>query len=73
MPNPVNGSSPEPMLQFFQFDGPLPPPLKTIMVAYRDLATHMVEVLPRSPERTVMLRKLIESRDCAVRAILYPV
>ena len=27
--------------------------------------------LPRNPERTVALRKLLEAKDCAVRAVLY--
>ena len=26
---------------------------------------------PRNPERTVALRKLLEAKDCAVRAVLY--
>lgn len=28
-------------------------------------------MLPRNPERTVALRKLLEAKDCAVRAVLY--
>jgi hypothetical protein len=27
--------------------------------------------LPANPERTVALRKLLEAKDCAVRAVLY--
>ena len=35
------------------------------------LAADIVERLPRNPERTVALRKLLESKDCAVRALLF--
>ena len=31
----------------------------------------LVEMLPRCPERTVALRKLLEGKDCAVRAALW--
>jgi len=35
------------------------------------LAQHLVESLPRNPERTVALRKLLEAKDCTVRARLF--
>jgi hypothetical protein len=35
-----------------------------------DLATNMVHDLPDSPELTVGLRKLLEAKDCFVRASL---
>jgi hypothetical protein len=31
----------------------------------------MIETLPRNPERTVALRKLLEAKDAAVRAKLF--
>jgi hypothetical protein len=31
----------------------------------------MVDLLPRNPERTVMVRKLVEAKDNAVRAKLW--
>ena len=34
------------------------------------LAGRIVETLPRNPERTVALRKLLEAKDAAVRALL---
>lgn len=34
-------------------------------------AEHICHTLPSNPERTVALRKLLESKDCAVRAKLY--
>jgi hypothetical protein len=35
---------------------------------YLDVAKKLTEELPRSPERTVALRKLLESQDAALRA-----
>jgi hypothetical protein len=35
------------------------------------LAATIVATLPRNPERTTALRKLMESKDCAVRALIY--
>jgi len=60
----------EPILQFFVYDH-LPPKLRGISMPFSDLAGWIVENLPRNPERTVALRKLLEAKDCAVRASLY--
>jgi hypothetical protein len=60
----------DPMLQFFQF-GHLPAPLQDASRLFCELAEHVVDTLPRNPERTVALRKLLEAKDCAVRALLY--
>lgn len=60
----------EPMLQFFVFDH-LPPHLQDVSAPFGELATKIVATLPRNPERTVALRKLLEAKDCAVRALLY--
>jgi hypothetical protein len=62
--------APEPMLQFFVYDH-LPPHLQVISQAFSDLAHEVANTLPRNPERTVALRKLLEAKDCAVRAALY--
>lgn len=58
------------MLQFFGY-GHLPENLQLISKPFYDLAEALVLILPRSPERTVALRKLLESKDCAVRALLF--
>lgn len=34
-------------------------------------AAPAIPVLPRSPERTVALRKLLEAKDAAVRALIF--
>jgi hypothetical protein len=60
----------EPMLQFFEWTH-LPVPLGNVSRPFQELAFRMVTDLPRNPERTVMLRKLLEAKDCAVRAFLY--
>jgi ferritin-like protein len=60
----------EPLLQFFEFKH-LRDDLQLISGPFCELANSMVAVLPRNPERTVMLRKLLEAKDCAVRAKLY--
>lgn len=36
-----------------------------------DLADYMVKHVPHNPELTVGLRKLLEAKDCFVRAKLY--
>lgn len=59
----------EPMLKFFHFQH-LPEKLQGVSQPFHDLAHKMVAELPRNPERTVALRKLLESKDCAVRATL---
>jgi hypothetical protein len=58
------------MLQFFQF-AHLPEHLQGISQEFYALAHWMARTLPRNPERTVALRKLLEAKDCAVRAQLY--
>lgn len=60
----------EPLLQFFVY-AHLPPHLQDMSKPFCDLANSIVETLPRNPERTVALRKLLESKDCAVRAVLW--
>jgi hypothetical protein len=58
------------MLQFFEH-AHLPAHLQEVSKPFGNLAKWMVDNLPRNPERTAGLRKLLESKDCAVRARLY--
>jgi hypothetical protein len=60
----------EPMLQFFEF-AHLRGDLQEHSKPFCELARHIVTSLPRNPERTAALRKLLEAKDCAVRAFLY--
>ena len=73
----------EHILQFFKYDH-LPPHLAAVSKPFADLAHAIVlgdnvpeagtvtlgNPLPRNPERTVALRKLLEAKDAAVRALL---
>lgn len=60
-------SSEEPMLRYFNFDH-LPADLRAVSRTFHWQARALVNSLPRTPERTVALRKLLESKDAAVRA-----
>lgn len=57
------------LLQFFEYSH-LPPHLQPVSQPFYALAHDMVAHLPRNAERTVALRKLLEAKDCAVRAKL---
>lgn len=59
----------EHIIQFFAYQH-LPPHLQAVSKPFGDLATQIVETIPRNPERTVALRKLLEAKDAAVRALL---
>lgn len=58
----------EHILQFFAYSH-LPPHLQDVSRPFSELAGSIME-LPRNPERTVALRKLLEAKDAAVRAKL---
>jgi hypothetical protein len=58
------------MLQFFRWEH-LPPQLQDVSRPFGELAHAIVDTLPMNPERTVALRKLLEAKDCAVRAVLF--
>ena len=58
----------EHIIQFFAF-AHLPPHLQAVSKPFVELA-ETVLTLPRNPERTVALRKLLEAKDAAVRALL---
>jgi hypothetical protein len=59
----------EPLLQFFAYEH-LPNDLQLVSSRFHRLALEIVELLPRNAERTTALRKLLEAKDCAVRARL---
>lgn len=37
---------------------------------FAETANFICERIPKNPERTVALRKLLEAKDCAVRAVI---
>lgn len=59
----------DPVLHFFHY-AHLPPKLQETSKAFFTLAQFIIRTVPRSPERTVALRKLLEGKDAAVRANL---
>lgn len=46
----------------------LPENLKTVSKLLGDVAFKLMESLPEGPEKTAGLRKLMEAKDCFVRA-----
>lgn len=58
------------MMQFFEYKH-LPAHLQEVSQKFNELATFVVNELPSNAERTTALRKILEGKDCAVRARLY--
>lgn len=58
------------MMQFFAY-AHLPAHLQEISKPFGELAQQIVDTLPANAERTAGLRKLLEAKDCIVRAKLY--
>ena len=61
----------ERMLKLFAFSH-LPPHLAAVSRPFSDLAHLLALTVPAGPERTVALRKLLEAKDAAVRAVAIP-
>jgi hypothetical protein len=57
------------ILRFFDY-GHLPEDLKVVSQPVCDLAHAMADLLPGNAELTTGLRKLLEAKDCFVRARL---
>lgn len=58
-----------PILKYFAYEH-LPEKLQVISKPFGELAQFMAATLPPSPETSAGLRKLLEAKDCAVRAAL---
>ncbi len=58
------------LMQFFAY-AHLPEHLQAVSKPFGELAQSIEDTLPANPEKTVALRKLLESKDCAVRAVLF--
>ncbi len=57
------------ILKFFAFEH-LPPNLRVVSRPIGELAHQMDETLPDCAEKSAGLRKLLEAKDCLVRAAL---
>ncbi|TKV61893.1 hypothetical protein FDO65_10235 [Nakamurella flava] len=66
---PITPEPHEPLLRWFEY-AHLPSKLQAVSKPFGDLAERLVETIPRNAERSVALRKLLESKDAAVRAAL---
>lgn len=62
----------EDMLRYFAFSHLPEGPMRETSRLFCHLAFMLVRTLPRSAERTVALRKLLEGKDAAVRAAMKP-
>lgn len=58
---------PDHIMQFFAYEH-LPAMAQEVSKPFCELAKKIEADLPRNPERTVALRKLLEAKDAAVRA-----
>ena len=57
----------DPILRYFHF-AHLPPRLQLVSIKFYEIVCEILALVPRNPERTVALRKLLEAKDAAVRA-----
>lgn len=58
------------LLQFFTYEH-LPNHLQPVSQQFCMLAHELENMLPSNPEKTTAMRKLLEAKDCAVRAMLF--
>jgi hypothetical protein len=68
----VEAEQPRPasaIMKFFAYSH-LPQPLQAVSKPIGDLASEMDKLLPDGPEKSAGLRKLLEAKDCFVRAKL---
>lgn len=57
----------DPILRYFNY-AHLPPALQERSRPFAEIAHRIVTTAPRNAERTAGLRKLLEAKDCIVRA-----
>lgn len=66
----MNEKRPNNLMQFFAYEH-LPEHLQEVSKPFCELAKRLDETLASNPETTTALRKLLESKDCAVRSVLF--
>jgi hypothetical protein len=59
------------MLKWFAYEH-LPEKLQVVSRPFGELAMLITSLVSAGPERTVALRKLLEAKDAAVRAVVHP-
>lgn len=58
-----------PIMKYFEY-AHLPEHLQKVSKPFGDMATQMNDLLPDGPEKSAGLRKLLEAKDCMVRAAI---
>lgn len=58
-----------PIMKYFEFSH-LPEHLQIVSRPFGELAAQLDQQLPNGPEKSAGLRKLLEAKDCMVRAAL---
>lgn len=66
---PCNDHAPSPIMQYFNYEH-LPQQLQAVSKPIGDLAKQLDDSLKPSDEKSAGLRKLLEAKDCFVRASL---
>jgi hypothetical protein len=61
----------DPMMRWFSYEH-LPEHLQVVSRGFYALADSVCQRAEPGPERTVALRKLLEAKDAAVRAVVHP-
>lgn len=56
-------------IEFFKYQH-LPPHLQAVSKPFSELADTLANELPENEESQMAMRKLLEAKDCAVRALL---
>ena len=62
---------PDRMMKWFAYEH-LPDHLAAVSKQFHDVADYTCQMIEPGPERTVALRKLLEAKDAAVRAVVHP-
>ena len=63
---------PDRMLRLFAYEHLQRDDLRSLAKRFSMFAHELVEAVPPGPERTVALRKLLEAKDAAIRAVAIP-
>ena len=58
------------LLQFFKSDH-LKVDLRTMAKDFEMMALNLYDILPANDEKEMAMRKLLEAKDCAIRALIY--
>ena len=68
--HPADDGEVEPLLEWFDFDHLPMGIMRSISSMFSGLAYRVVREIPQSEERSVVLRRLLEAKDAAVRSVV---